>query len=207
MGRGVYKKTKLIHGVGINDADYVTYKAKTDTEPYWRCPFYERWGSILKRCYSSKYHARRHTYIGCTISEEWKLFSKFKFWMETQDWEGKALDKDLLINGNKVYSKDACIFADNRVNTLLNDNGSVRGKYPIGVYFHKPSGKFKAQCKDGTGSQKSLGYYTDSDQAHQVFCAYKAKVVAQVASEQTDERLKKRLYEISEEIKTGKYYE
>lgn len=104
-------------GVGINDSDYVVQKKETikgidgkrKQRLVWICPYYRAWQSMLVRAYSKSYHKRRPTYIGCSVSEEWKTFSNFKSWMEGQVWEGKQLDKDLLVEGNKVYSEETCV--------------------------------------------------------------------------------------------------
>src|SRR5690554_513591 len=105
------KNRKLVHGVGVNDADYVIQKweefgyvdGKRKRKLVWRCPYYGVWVRMLERCYSAKTQDRRPTYKGCSVSEEWLTFSTFKDWMKTQKWEGLQLDKDLLFEGNKVY--------------------------------------------------------------------------------------------------------
>lgn len=73
------KTRKLVHGVGINDADYVTQKLETigyvngkrKQKRVWICPFYRTWSNMLDRCYSFKYQERNKTYIGCTVTDEW----------------------------------------------------------------------------------------------------------------------------------------
>ena len=105
---------KLVYGVGINDAEYVVVKreevgnvdGKRKRKTVWRCPFYKTWSSMLRRCYSTKYQERCPTYMGCSVSEEWHTFSVFRNWMESQDWQDTQLDKDLLVEGNKVYSPE-----------------------------------------------------------------------------------------------------
>ena len=102
-------KPRLIQGVGTNDANY-TVKISEDLprlpngkrrrKVVWRCPYYSRWESMLSRVYSKNYHLRRPTYKGCSVCEEWLLFSNFKKWVDEQpcgDWENRHLDKDLLI--------------------------------------------------------------------------------------------------------------
>ena len=73
------------------------------------------------------------TYKGCSVSEEWLRFSNFKRWMEKQDWDGKQLDKDILFEGNKVYSAETCVFVTSVVNSFTSDSGAKRGEWLIGV--------------------------------------------------------------------------
>ena len=129
------KKKKLVCGVGINNADYVVTvyetigyeNGKQKRRVVWRCPFYSRWNDMLARCYTTSYKQRFPTYEGCYVCKEWLIFSNFKAWMEKQDWEGKELDKDLLVSRNKVYSPETCVFVDKRVNLFLTESSANRG--------------------------------------------------------------------------------
>ena len=111
------KVERLVYGVGINDADYVVQKFETigyvsgkkKQKRVWRCPYYRVWTHMLERCYDVKRQERQPTYKDCSVSTEWLTFSVFKSWMEKQDFEGKQLDKDLLIEGNKIYSAETCV--------------------------------------------------------------------------------------------------
>ncbi len=71
---------------------------------------YKTWRHMLERCYDKKYQAKRPTYIGCSVCAEWHNFQIFAEWMSEQDYEGKQLDKDIKVKGNKVYSPDTCTF-------------------------------------------------------------------------------------------------
>lgn len=131
------KRSKLIFGVGINDADYnVVRQEMVDGKQriVWRCPFYGRWGNMLQRCYSADYLLKFPTYIGCEVVEEWKYFSNFRSWMESQDWEGKQLDKDLLFLGNRIYGPETCVFLDNKTNTFLCESNPLKRVAPLGVF-------------------------------------------------------------------------
>ena len=186
------KKHKLVCGVGINDADYVVCPT-IDGKQVW-CPFYQVWVDMLKRGYSVKLRTNYPTYSCCTICEEWLTFSNFKAWMEKQDWEGKQLDKDLLIEGNKVYSPDTCVFVDALVNCFILDNGADRGEWPIGVCFNKPAGKFQANCNNPfTKKLEYLGIFTCPEQAHKAWRSRKHELALQLADLQTDDRVKKAL--------------
>lgn len=195
----LYKRTKLIHGIGINDADYniARYGLVGDkNQIIWRCPYYIRWKNMLARCYSEKYREKRPTYIDCYVVDQWKYFSNFKAWMETQDWEGKDLDKDILFKNNKAYGPDTCVFVDDKTNKFLVDRAANRGEFPIGVCWHIPKGLYMAQCWSvKTGKQKNLGYFRTPEEAHQAWLAFKLKQAYILASEQTDERVAKALIE------------
>lgn len=170
LGMRKYTKRRLVRGVGINDADYNIGKKEFINgkhEIVWMCPFYQTWVNILHRCYYEKQHLRRPTYKGCSVCEEWFTFSNFKVWMETQDWQGKQLDKDLLKEGNKVYSPEYCIFVDPKINTFVTDRGASRGDYMIGVCWHKRAGKFQSNCSNPFTSKKEyLGLFTNELEAH-----------------------------------------
>lgn len=184
-------------GVGINDAGYVKEKGVSIEGKWkvvWRCPYYITWTSMLKRCYSEPYHKRYPTYIGCTVTEEWKTFSNFKTWMEAQEWEGKQLDKDLLLEGNKEYGPVTCVFIPEMINKFMLDRGSCRGELPLGVDIHE--GKYRAQCRNPfTKKNEYLGLFSCPEGAHRAWKAKKAEHARRLAEEQTDERVKKALLE------------
>lgn len=196
-------KTKL-YGVGINDADYVTQKWETvgyvngvrKRKLVWTCPYYLTWKNMLMRCYSAKYQERRPSYKDCSVCEEWLTFSVFKSWMEAQDFEDKQLDKDLLFEGNKVYSDKTCVFVSGAVNNFTLDKSSYRGEWMIGVSWNKRDGKFASQCSNPfTKKQESLGYFTCEQEAHQAWLKRKLELAHLLAAEQTDERVGKALIE------------
>ena len=188
---------KLVCGVGVNDADYtvdIRELVNGKQKLVWLCPFYDKWTSMLKRGYSKNFKERCPTYNGVTVCEEWLTFSNFKAWMETQDWKGKELDKDILVKGNKIYSPETCVFVDKIINNFIIERGNDRGEYPIGVNFHKASGSFVAQCSNPfTGKREHLGLYCTPEQAHKTWLARKLEFAYMLAAEQTDKRIAKAL--------------
>ena len=162
----------LVAGVGINDADYKTQEYATINNKQvkiWICPFYQKWKSMLYRVYKTR--EKEKSYEKCSVCDEWLTFSNFKSWMETQDWEGKQLDKDLLIYKNKVYSPETCCFIAKEINVVLTCIGTVtKGDYPFGVYYNKRDRKFYAQC-----SGEYLGMFNTPSGAHQKWQEYKLK--------------------------------
>ena len=182
---GLHRRSKLVFGVGTNDADYnVAIQSVVDgkNKIVWRCPYYQAWASMLSRCYSDKSQMKRPTYKGCSVCDEWLIFSNFKAWMEQQDWEGKHLDKDLLKEGNKVYCPEWCIFVDININSFVTDSGATRGKYMLGVYWDKQCSKFKVQCCNPfTGKRQYLGRYGDEMEAHLAWKNFKHEMACLLA--------------------------
>jgi len=177
-----------IYGIAINDAPYlIEYKVDGKRIP---CPYYQTWKSMLERCYSPKKHEKFPTYIGCTVCEEWLTFSNFRSWMEKQHWKNRQLDKDILIKGNKVYSPDTCVFVTKFINTLLLTSLKTRGKYLLGVSWHKHNKKYGASC-----CGVNLGYFSLESDAHEAYCLHKAELLLTLANLQEDVRIKNALIE------------
>ena len=101
------------------------------------------------------------------------------------------MDKDLLIIDNKTYSETACVFVPNEINSFFTDSGNARGEYPVGVCFHKTSGRFTAQC-NVNGKRQHLGYFNTPDEAFAVYKPFKEALCKQLAlkwQSEIDERL------------------
>lgn len=162
----------LVLGVGINDADYTT-KLTKNKKIIWRCPFYTKWEHMLERCYSVKYHKKYPTYIGCSVCPEWHYFSKFRSWMENQKWEGLALDKDLLVKGNRVYGPDTCCFIPQAINSLFySPKNKKKSNLPNNVYLQQ-SGKYSVQIFI---SRKRQYYKLFSSFKEACICALEKKI-------------------------------
>lgn len=176
----VYKSGKLVQGIGVNDADYPIivseYLGKVDGKKkyrkIWSCPFYTRWCGVLERCNPLNQKGSLASYLGTDLCEDWKYFSKFKAWMETQDWEGKQLDKDILFRGNRTYSPETCRFVPQYLNKLLTAAEAGRGDWPLGVSFRKDNGMFVAAIKTRLKTKSSkdyLGQFKTATEAHRAW--------------------------------------
>lgn len=178
---------KIVYGVGVNDADYVTetrVKVNGVIVSSWRCPIFSRWRDMIRRCYSEKELSRSPTYRRCTVVNDWLTFYNFKAWMEQQDWQGKALDKDILSEGNKVYGPDTCVFISSKVNNFVLASDASRGDLPIGVSYDKISGMYRAEC-----GKVKLSRHETPETAHVEWKAEKNRQAIILASEQSDPRV------------------
>lgn len=192
-----------LYGVGINDAAYITMPTIDGKKHI--CPFYKIWRGMIQRTYSKKFQVKHTTYKACMVADEWLLFSNFRAWAQTQDWEGKEIDKDILYTGNKLYSPRTCIFVPQQINVLLTARGRDTGKWPVGVYFHKNTKKFMARCKNGGLESVFLGYFNDPEDAYLAYCKFKSDEVRRIAGDQ-ELILRLALLRISKEIESGEYY-
>jgi hypothetical protein len=189
---------KLVCGVGINDLGYRTQVweelpkngGKRIRKIVFLCKYYAVWKSMIERCYSKKFLESRPTYIGASVCSEWLYASEFKKWMEQQDWQGKCLDKDIIAPRSRLYSPETCAFVLNATNSFVIANDACRGDYPIGVDLFKPTGKYRASCKNPfTGKQEHLGYFSTPEEAHEAWQKHKHKLSQLVAATESDPRI------------------
>jgi len=148
-------RRRQVYGVGVNDAWYAI--SQTINGKSIKCNSYDRWKIMLARCYSKAWQAKKPTYEGCTVCNEWLSFSNFDAWFNENYVEGYELDKDLKVKGNKMYSPETCLFVPSKINSLFSDCGSARGKLPIGVTEPR-EGRYVATVSiDGKG--KKIGTF------------------------------------------------
>lgn len=176
---------KLYCNVGINDATYAVHKVVNNVRIV--CPFYSRWCNVLNRCYSDKEHIRNPSYIGCSVVTEWHTFSNFKAWMEKQDWEGKELDKDILVEGNKIYGPDTCAFVNKETNYFLRDIPKRLYSLPVGVFIRN-SGRYSARVKN-QGKWINLGTFDSPEEAQAAWYNKKRELAIALSLTQTDKRV------------------
>lgn len=188
-GKRSFKNPRLTYGRGINDADYVTQCKATRKV----CPYFLVWKNMLKRAYCKIERSRRPSYHGSDVCAEWLKFSTFKGWMELQDWQGKQLDKDLLVPGNKIYSPDTCCFVSREINSFLTDSASARGDLSIGVCIHKDTGKFMSQINAQSKGRKYIGLFDSEQAAHEAWKSEKHKIAIELAASAGDDKISKAL--------------
>lgn len=85
---------------------------------------YYKWKNMVQRCYDKKVHKKyKPEYKDKSVCEEWLNYSNFKIWFDEHYVACKNnqidLDKDLLVQGNKVYSPETCVFLLHYQNTMF----------------------------------------------------------------------------------------
>jgi hypothetical protein len=184
---------KLLYGVGLNDSEAPTWVyglVDGKKKLIGICPFFKSWSHMLERSCSEKYKSRKPTYRDVKVCDEWLVFSNFRRWMQAQDWHGKQLDKDILVEGNKLYAPELCVFIDGSLNSFTTDNAAKRGPYPIGAMWKKSHKKFVSQCKNPlTKRNEHLGFFSCPNQAHLAWKRRKHEIAFMLAELQKDPRV------------------
>ena len=174
MGRkaGTPAGNGLVYYSGYNDGTYPTRKDGKITEEH------TIWRGMLRRCYGNNGKPFNEAYIGCSVSENFKLFTYFHEWCQDQIGFGNGdhggvlwnLDKDILFEeGSKQYSEHHCIFIPQWLNATLINTKDRRGEFPIGVHYCKKRSKFIAQINKRS-KNTLLGTFSNQ---HDAFLAYK----------------------------------
>ena len=179
---GTGRPRKLLFGIGLNDADYMTAPT-VDGAPLLD-PAYMAWVSMLTRAYDQKLHERQPTYSDVTVCKEWHSFSEFRAWWLDNYREGYQLDKDLLVVGNREHGPDTCVYVPRWLNNFTEDSGASRGELPIGVSFCNQTGKYRSNCRNTiTGKQHTIGRFTTPEAAHDAWLNYKLELADQLKPE------------------------
>ena len=144
---------------------------------------YNIYHDMLKRCYNPKFHTKRPTYMECKVEDYLLNFQHMGEWINENYYEipgeKMCLDKDILHKGNKVYSRETCIFVPERINNLFTKSNKARRDSPIGV-TQRESGNYQVYCHDEYGKRISLGTYSSKREAFQIYKNYKEKIIKQV---------------------------
>ena len=168
-------------GVGISGNKYPIVKNGQQAREY------DIWLRILNRCFNDELKKKQPTYQDVTCCDEWLHYEKFYEWLHNQEnfdkWRSGsrwAVDKDIFIKRNKVYSPEMCCLVPQNVNCLFLKREAERGKYPIGVRYR--DGRYLAVCRNPfLDKAVELGYYSTPEKAFQAYKSYKEDIIKQVA--------------------------
>lgn len=177
-----------------------------DKHPSWKdgkvIKEYAAWKRILQRCVDDHYQKFQPTYKECMVCKEWLYYPNFYEWLHAQPnfdkWFTKnrwAIDKDILMKGNKIYSPEYCCIVPQSVNSLFVKRNADRGEMPIGV--HEQNGRFLTTCCNPfTNKQEYFGSYDTPEEAFQVYKTRKEEFIKQVAEiEYSKGNITKQCYE------------
>lgn len=145
---------------------------------------YATWAGMISRCYRTD-NPKYSTYEDCSVCEEWHNYQNFAAWLVNQvgwssneDWN---LDKDIILEGNRLYSPETCAWVPRKINNILPSARKKLSSHPVGVWKSKTSGKFHAYCTNYAGERVFLGSFDREDDALKVRVDYKNSVLRDAA--------------------------
>jgi hypothetical protein len=155
---------KLIYGVG--ECNKGKFQTKIDGKT---ARLYSIWSHMIQRCYCPIAMAKNPAYVDCGVDTRFLKFQEFAAWASSQQGfdKGWALDKDILIKGNKTYGPEQCIFVPMYINSLFARTKATRGANPIGVT--ERNGRYIAALSTKHGKR----YLGSHDSQEAAFFAYK----------------------------------
>ena len=169
-----------VYNVGIVGNKYPVTKNGKETKEY------RAWHGMIERCYSEKKKEQHPTYKDVTCCEEWLLYENFYEWLHSQENFDKwlngnrwAVDKDILIKGNKVYSPETCCLVPHIVNSLFVFQNKDTG-LPVGV--RKYYDRFIADSHQfGNNNSHHIGIYDTKLDAFNAYRLCKEQGIKEVA--------------------------
>ena len=151
----------MVQGHGINDMPY-----GWTVENEWNKRVYQKWGSMLYRCYNEEYHKTKNgeRYKDCTVCDRWLILSNFvEDFPKTDGYDREKflngeleLDKDIKSGGtNKIYVMDECLLTTHDENMKeamrTRDYSDIQGEnHPLYGKHHTEETKLKmSESKQG----------------------------------------------------------
>lgn len=169
-GKVSYPFHRTLYGVGfLGIGNYTSSKNRK---------IYISWANMFKRCYSELEEAYKNT----RVCDDWHNFQVFAEWFDKNYIEGFALDKDILVKGNKIYSPETCCFVPQEVNNLFVKSKREDGESVLGVYHIKKTNKFRANIGIGKRHSKHIGNFSTSEEAFQAYVIAKEERVRELAN-------------------------
>lgn len=125
---------------------------------------YKVWSGMLSRCYSPKnQNYSRYGGRGVRVCDDWLYFQNFARWYREQYFEdGWHIDKDVLVEGNLLYSPETCTLVPPAINTFF----ATMPKGAPAVIIN--GSKFLSQGKN----ENSEKVYLNCDSSEEAIAAY-----------------------------------
>jgi hypothetical protein len=161
---------------------------------------YQVWRDVLDRCFNVAFQEKEPTYKGCSICNEWLVFSAFEEWFNNHYVEGFEIDKDLLSGvGCKLYSPETCVFLPMEINRFLGGKSTkIREGLPLGVFI---SGKrFVAQH-----GRTYLGTFGTIEEARNAYLKAKKEYITKLANKWKD-KIEQRAYDALINLDVEKFF-
>lgn len=169
-------KQQLVFGIGKSYSE--KYAIRLNGK---KTPQYAAWENMLARCYYEK-TSRYSAYggIGVRVSDDWLTYENFAEWYDKNYIDGYHLDKDLLKEGNMIYSAENCCYIPQKLNGVFvvqsKNTGRPQSHLPTGIYQHGSNG-FTSSVAE------VKRYFRTAEDAHKDYVKRKWNRIRDMASE------------------------
>lgn len=155
-------KINNIFGVATNDVTDISTRG---------CPYYQMWKAMIGRCYSPKSSQYRfYGAVGAVVEGEWLLRSGYNTWLAQSNFSKPyVVDKDLLIQGNKIYGPEKCCVVPQYINTMFNTAQKGTEILPIGVSRRTNTKDMK---RDYERPYTARSNYNPSNDGNKIYASY-----------------------------------
>lgn len=179
-----YPFHKTVYGVGFLGVGKYNIKDYKD--------IYNTWIGMLTRCYSND--ERYTAYKNVTCCDEWFNFQNFAEWfLNNKPYHTKEklyLDKDILSNGDKIYSPDTCLLVPREINNAFIIN---KGKKDLPVGVTKNNNHYIAKVRKH-GKAIILGKFDTISEARKAYVKEKELYIKELADTYKDAIVAKAYY-------------
>lgn len=183
-----------VFGIGVIGDAPISINGKTIKE-------YALWHNVLLRCYDENFHHKTPSYLGCSVSSNFRYFPYFKEWCSNQvgfnskDENGELfqLDKDILTQGNKIYSEDTCVFVPQEINTLFTRQRVTEADSKPTPFFSKWHNRYLSRMSK-FGKLVHLGTFKSQAEAFSLYKEVKEAYIKEIANKWKDQ-IDPRVYE------------
>lgn len=138
------------------------------------------WRGMLERCYCDRMKKIHPAYYGIsTVCEKWLNFQVFAKWYNENVYqvgtERMHLDKDILFEGNKIYSPDTCLIVPQSINEIFHSSGKKKKDADLPYTIIRAArGRFAVSYRG-----KALGVYDTVEEASNVYLKSKRDYIRQ----------------------------
>lgn len=140
-----------------------------------------KWNSMFDRCY--KETDKNRTYKGTEVSEKWYCLQDFGKWFDENLWSNDCtfLDKDILVDGNTIYSPETCVLVDNYINCFFAYKKEKASNLPTGV-IQETENSYRAYLNH-RGENVLRQWFKTPQEAFIVYKNAKEKLAKEIAEE------------------------
>jgi hypothetical protein len=146
---------------------------------------YRVWDGMLSRCYNtSRKSYNQYGARGVRVCDDWLEFQNFASWWEaTFKLKGWHLEKDILVDGNKIYGPETCCFVPVCINSFY-ATLPVQGDRELPSGVTKSGRQYFANTTAG-GVKTQTGFPTP-EEASSFYKTFKENHARQMADEFKD---------------------